>query len=100
MEFQDIIKKIQSFGKSYPSYWGCAIAGEVGEACNLIKKLERDGKDINSELAYELADIFIYTELIARYFGIDLEEAVKCKINIVNNKKKTNMKDALNWCNS
>ena len=86
--FKKITAKIQNFGKNNASYWGCALAGEVGEACNLIKKHERDGKIIQSELQHELADIFIYLELTARYFNIDLEQAIINKIEIVNNRRK------------
>ena len=88
MEFKDIIKKIQNFGKSDPSYWGCALAGEVGEACNLIKKGVRDNLDIKKELAHELADIFIYLELTARFYNINLEKAILEKIDIVNFKRQ------------
>lgn len=84
MNFKDIIEGIVNFGQSHASYWGCAIAGEVGEACNLIKKFERDNLDIKELLAEELADIFIYSELIARYFKIDFENAILNKIYKVN----------------
>jgi len=86
MKFKEITEKIINFGKAYASYWGCALAGEVGEACNLIKKYERDGKKINVRLGEELADVFIYLELTARYFGINLEDEIIKKINIINKK--------------
>lgn len=81
-----------NFGKKYPSYWGNALAGETGEACNLIKKYERDLVDIKEPLAKELADVFIYLELTARFFNIDLEMAIINKIEEVNeNRKKKKM---------
>lgn len=48
-----------------PFYY-LAIAGEVGEACNVIKKIERygDSPDRRTELACELADVRIYLHFI------------------------------------
>ncbi len=60
-----------------------AVAGEVGEAANVIKKLNRvrDGIPGNKEsesqlrvmLADELADIAIYLDLLSQAAGFDLE---------------------------
>lgn len=65
------------------SDWMTAFAGEVGEAANVIKKLNRvrDGIPGNTEtpeqlkcqLAEELADAAIYLDLIAQAAGFDLE---------------------------
>lgn len=78
-----------------PTDWGCAMAGEAGEACNAIKKLRRlrDGtntaKDPQTEseaifnIAEELADLIIYADLTAARLGIDLEKAVIDKFNAV-----------------
>jgi len=69
------------------SYRGNELAGEVGEACNLIKKLERERLGIRGsrasvgELAKELADVVICVDLIAMMMGIDLDEAVMLKFN-------------------
>ena len=68
-------------------YLGCALAGEVGEACNIIKKLARErlgavGSRANyTQLAEELADAVIYIDLIARKAGINLDEAIRAKFN-------------------
>lgn len=95
MDFKEITSRIINFGRDSPTYWGCALAGEVGEACNLIKKYARgdfdneDGKIIGKldkfkyDLGKELADIFNYLELVARYFKIDLEGAILNKIDEV-----------------
>jgi NTP pyrophosphatase (non-canonical NTP hydrolase) len=69
------------------AYRGNELAGEVGEACNVIKKLERERLGINGSrdtvehLAEELADVIICTDLIAMQAGIDLEGAVVAKFN-------------------
>lgn len=68
------------------SDWITATTGELGEAANIAKKLNRvrDGIPGNKEtpdelraaLADEIADTFIYLDLLAQSQGIDLEEAV------------------------
>ncbi len=63
--------------------WACAAAGEMGEACNLIKKLRR-GEDIATEdITDELADVMIYLDLLCQRFGERLSVAVKRKFNKV-----------------
>lgn len=69
------------------SYRGNELAGEVGEACNVIKKLERErmgirgSRDTKEHLAEELADVVICVDLIAMSYGIDLDKAVRDKFN-------------------
>jgi NTP pyrophosphatase (non-canonical NTP hydrolase) len=69
------------------AFFGCELAGETGEACNIIKKLERmrlgiAGSTANlMQLADELADVVIVADLIALYEGIDLQTAVHNKFN-------------------
>lgn len=69
------------------SFRGNELAGEVGEACNVIKKLERERLGINGsratidQLAQELADVIICADLIAIMYGIDLDQAVPAKFN-------------------
>ncbi len=47
-------------------YWATALAGEVGEFCNLVKKLEEGGargRGITpDDLLEELADVYIYLQ--------------------------------------
>ena len=71
-----------------PTDWATAVAGEVGEACNLIKKIRR-GESIDVDLiAAELADAVIYIDLLAARLDIDLGEAVREKFNQVSIKRK------------
>ncbi|KSV64088.1 hypothetical protein N185_35575 [Sinorhizobium sp. GW3] len=70
------------------SFRGNELAGEVGEACNVIKKLDRERLGIagsratKEQLAEELADVVICADLIAMHEGIDLlGEAVPAKFN-------------------
>ncbi|OJX48982.1 MazG-like family protein [Devosia sp. 66-22] len=74
------------------SYRGNEMAGEVGEACNVIKKLERErlglrgSRDTIEHLAEELADVVICADLIAQAAGINLSFAVAAKFNATSEK--------------
>ena len=74
------------------AFRGNELAGEIGEACNLIKKLERERLGLPGsratvpELATELADGIICLSLIATDLGIDLGEAVRSKFNASSDK--------------
>lgn len=68
------------------SDWFTAILGELGEAANVAKKLNRvrDGipgnketeGELRAKLARELADTFIYLDLLSQSAGVDLPAAV------------------------
>ena len=87
-----------------PAYRGNELAGEVGEALerafdlivlaaaagklsNTVKKLERERLSIGGsrstvkQLAEELADLVICTDLVAMTYDIDLEQATRDKFN-------------------
>lgn len=66
-------------------WWGNAMAGECGEACNIVKKIDRDGwsPELQNALGKELADIVTYADLLAARFGIDLAQVVAIKFNEV-----------------
>jgi len=80
-----------------PAELGNAMAGECGEACNVIKKMIRlerglaiPSKDKDKSLSWyvaelrdEIGDILTYVDLLAARFGIDLEEALRDKFNAV-----------------
>jgi NTP pyrophosphatase (non-canonical NTP hydrolase) len=74
------------------SFRACELAGEVGEACNIIKKLERErmgmkgSRATQQELMDELADIVICVDLIAMDYKIDLLQAIREKFNATSNK--------------
>lgn len=81
-----------------PDKWTNALAGEVGEACNITKKMGRGDypdqfamADAVRELAKELADVVIYADLCAARLGIDLGEAVRDKFNEVSRRRKVDI---------
>jgi len=69
------------------SFRGNELGGEIGEAQNIIKKLEREklgligSRSDPDKLAEELADGIICIDLIAMEFGIDLVDAIIKKFN-------------------
>ena len=105
MTYKELTEPIENYGEDHPTYWGCALAGEavgealevflkmlmeIGKICNLIKKHERDGINIKSQLGKELADIFIYLELTAQQFNINLELEIRNKLSELKVRKQKN----------
>lgn len=79
--------------------WSNAMCGEAGESANIVKKLRRfeTGKvggpvvlekdstseaSLNQQLAHELADVFLYLQLLAEKRNIDLPRAIMEKFNL------------------
>lgn len=68
------------------SDWMTAITGELGEAANIVKKLNRSrdgvaGNKVSDDvlrahLRKEIADVFVYLDLFARHQGFYLADAV------------------------
>jgi NTP pyrophosphatase (non-canonical NTP hydrolase) len=72
-----------------------ALAGEVGELANMIKKRWRDNADLSEEIKDELADIRVYLELLAKCFGIEgvkLDQRVEAKLLKVIEKHKVRLR--------
>lgn len=68
------------------SAWCNAVCGELGEAANLIKKIERGDFTLDerrADLAREFADIVTYLDILAMRAGVDLGEATVLKFNEV-----------------
>lgn len=68
------------------SAWSNATLGELGEAANLIKKIERGDKTLDEareDLAKELADVLTYLDILAFRAGVDLGAATIDKFNEV-----------------
>lgn len=68
--------------------WATALSGEVGEACNLIKKGRRGEPIERAALVEELADAQIYLDLLCARLGVDLGHAVAYKFNRVSEKRR------------
>lgn len=66
--------------------WCNATLGELGEAANIIKKIERGDLTLDQArpmLAAELADTVTYLDLLAQRAGINLGDATRDKWNVV-----------------
>lgn len=73
------------------SDWMIATVGELGEAANVLKKLNRcrDGivgndrttVQLRADFADELADTFIYLDLLTQAAGIDFPDAIRAKFD-------------------
>ena len=71
--------------------WSNALAGEVGEACNVVKKIRRPqlgtignmstAQDYQDQLESEIGDVLIYLDLLAKAAGLDLDRAVMRAFN-------------------
>lgn len=68
------------------SAWSNAVLGELGEAGNIIKKIEREDftlEEAREDLGKELADVVTYLDILAFRCGVDLGEATAKKFNEV-----------------
>lgn len=67
--------------------WGCALAGETGELCNILKKINRNAgfdpsyNELRHLAAEEIADVAIYLDLISSKLGLHLDGCIKRKFN-------------------
>lgn len=71
--------------------WSNALAGEVGEACNVVKKIRRPqlgtkGNDADlpayhAQLESEIGDVLIYLDLLALKAGVTLDHCVSRAFN-------------------
>lgn len=67
------------------SDWMTAVMGELGEAANVVKKLNRcrDGipgnavpeVELKEQLRKELGDVFVYLDLLAQSLGFNIGDA-------------------------
>lgn len=81
--------------------WCNAVTGELGEAANIIKKVDRGDLTIDEarpKLAKEFADIVTYLDILAMRAGIDLGKATMDKFNEVSERVGSNVRiDADDW---
>lgn len=78
--------------------WSNAVAGEVGELCNVVKKLRRsdmgivgkadsDRATLMAMLANEMADVFLYLDLLSSFYGVHLPSAIAGKFDAVSRRE-------------
>lgn len=96
-----------NLGNWSPAEWGNAIAGEVGEFCNIAKKILRwekkmqqravsaeaaedhqeEGEFLRAKAATELADVITYCVVTACAMNIDIDKAVRDKFNEISERE-------------
>jgi len=77
------------------SAWCNAVLGELGEAANIIKKIERGDftlEEMRQELGKEFADVQTYLDILAFRAGIDLGQATIEKFNEVSKRVNSNIR--------
>lgn len=85
------------------SFRGNELGGEIGEAQNVLKKLERErlglvgSRSTPEALAEELADGHICLDLIAMEFQIDSWKAIVNKFNKTSEERKLSIMLNYNW---
>jgi len=72
-----------------PLEWAGAVAGEVGEAANLTKKMRRGETVDPVAIGAEIADAVMYLDLLAANLGLDLGAMVRRKFNIVSERRSS-----------
>lgn len=81
-----------------PQDWGCAMVGEAGELCNVLKKMKRVQDEITSSnnpeseklikmAAEEIGDTFIYLDLLCQRLGLDMYTCVSETFNRVSKRE-------------
>lgn len=74
--------------------WSNAMCGEAGEAANVVKKLRRyetgcakandvPQVELLEQLAMEIADVYLYLDLVAGFYGVDVQDALITKFDLV-----------------
>lgn len=83
------------------SDWAVAFAGEAGEVCDAVKKLNRIDHKLHSEnprqpqtraqaiadIAKEIGDTAIYLDLLAQRLGLSLEDCVRTTFNRISDRE-------------
>lgn len=91
-------ERCKAFGHTVESvpitFWTTAVAGETGELCNLIKKIERGDniENAKTKIANEAADVIIYLDLLCCSLNIDLQVAIASKFNEVSDRVNSPIK--------
>ena len=78
--------------------WSNALCGEAGELANVVKKLRRietrtaqqgdpDEASLRDMLRDEIADVYLYLDLLAAYYGMTLDACIPRKFNRVSERQ-------------
>ncbi len=80
----------KAFPPRSPEFFALELCGECGELANLEKKIWRDpGRrdDCRKELPHEAADVFIALMNYCNARGIDLQQSVVAKLQVIEKRR-------------
>lgn len=65
------------------TFWGCGLAGEAGEVCNVAKKMDRDGTsdEHDEHMLEEAGDTLFYLRCMLHKRGLTLVDAALYELN-------------------
>lgn len=71
--------------------WVMALVGELGEMCNILKKVKRgtkklSDKAVHKEVAHEYVDALTYFICLANFLDIKVDKSMIEKFNIVSDR--------------
>ena len=70
-------------------YMTMGLTGEAGEISNKVKKVMRDGKQLDLEdIKHELGNVLWYVAGLSTVLGIDLEEVAKANLEKLKSRKE------------
>lgn len=82
----------EAFGHHPAVYYSLAMCGECGELANNVVKAMRDGPEkmekMKEAISSELQDVIIYAYILAETNGINIDEIVKEKVDVVISRAK------------
>lgn len=78
--------------------WSNAMCGEAGETANVVKKLRRIETGISqaeglsrdellAKLSTEIGDTYLYLDLLAQFYGLDIAACVRATFNRVSKRE-------------
>lgn len=76
--------------------WSNAMCGEAGETANVVKKLRRietglnqrnTKEDLLKDLANEIGDTYLYLDLLAQYYGLEIGSCIRNTFNRISERE-------------
>lgn len=81
-EYQSRAAKYERISGRSLEYLALGLMGESGEVAEKVKKLIRDGAQIdNLSMIKELGDVLWYISRLSAYFGTDLNDVANINLN-------------------
>lgn len=69
-------------------YQSNAMCGEAGEVANNVKKIVRDGLDLDDEVLIECGDVLFYMSRLLKRRGFTLEDAAQALLDKLDSQRR------------